>query len=41
MKELYEKYRIKRKILKTMIEELRERMLAKSAKVKRCEQRIE
>ena len=41
MKELYEKYRVKRKGLKTVIEELKQRMLAKSAKLKRCEQRIE
>ena len=41
MKELYEKYRVKRKGLKTVIEELKQRMLAKSAKVKRYEQRIE
>ena len=40
MKELYEEYRVKRKGLKTVIEELKQRMLAKSAKVKRCEQRI-
>ena len=41
MKELYEKYRVKRKGLKTVIEELKQRMLAKSAKVKRYEQRTE
>ena len=41
VKELYEKYRVKRKGLKTVIEELKQRMLAKSAKVKRYEQRIE
>ena len=41
MKELYEKYRVKRKGLKTVIKELKQRMLAKSAKVKRYEQRIE
>ena len=41
MKELYEKYRVKKKGLKTVIEELKQRMLAKSAKVKRYEQRIE
>ena len=40
MKELYENYRVKRKGLKTLIEELKQRMLAKSAKVKRYEQRI-
>ena len=41
MKELYEKYRVKRKGLKTVIEELKQRTQAKSAKVKRYEQRIE
>ena len=41
MKELYEKYIVKRKGLKTVIEELKQRMLEKSAKVKRYEQRIE
>ena len=41
MKELYEKYISKKKGLKTVIEELKQRMLAKSAKVKRYEQRIE
>ena len=41
MKNLYEKYRVKKKGLKTVIEELKQRMLAKSAKVKRYEQRIE
>ena len=41
MKELFEKYRVKRKGLKTMIEELKQRMLAKNAKVKRYKQRIE
>ena len=41
MKELYEKYRVKKKRLKTVIEELKQRMLAKRAKVKRYEQRIE
>ena len=40
-KELYEKYRVKKKELKTVIEELKQRMLGKSAKVKRYEQRIE
>ena len=34
MKELYEKYKVKRKGLKIVIEELKQRMLAKSAKVK-------
>ena len=36
MKELYEKYRVKKKGLKTVTEELKQRMLAK-----RYEQRIE
>ena len=35
MKELYEKYSVKRKGLKTVIEELKQKMLAKSAKVER------
>ena len=34
MKDLYEKYRVKKKGLKTMVEELKQSMLAKSAKVK-------
>ena len=38
---LQEKYRVKKKGLKTVIEELKQRMLAKSAKVRRFEQRIE
>ena len=41
MKELYDKYRVKKKALKSVLEELKQRMLAKSAKVKRYEQRIE
>ena len=41
MKELYEKYRTKKKRLKTVTEELKQRMLAKSAKVKRYEQRTD
>ena len=41
MKELYEKYRVKKKGLETVIEELKQRMQAKSAKVKRYERRIE
>ena len=41
MEELYEKYRVKRKGLKTVIEELKQRMLAKCVKVKRYDQRIE
>ena len=35
MKELYEKYRLKKKGLKPEIEELKQRILAKSTKVKR------
>ena len=35
MKKLYQTYRVKRKGIKTVIEELKQRMLAKSAKVKR------
>ena len=34
IKELFEKYRVKKKGLKTAIEELKQRMLAKIAKVK-------
>ena len=41
MKELYEKYRVKKKGLKTVTKEIKQRMLTKSAKVKRYEQRIE
>ena len=41
MKELYEKFRVKRKELKTVTEEVKQWMLSKSAKVKRYEQRIE
>ena len=41
MKKLYEKNRVKKKGLKTVIKELKQGMLAKSAKVKRYEQRIE
>ena len=41
LKELYGKYRVKRKGLKTVIEQLKQRMLAKSVKLKRYEQRIE
>ena len=41
IKELYyKKYRDKRKELRTVIEEQKQRMLTKSAKVKRYEQRI-
>ena len=38
-KKLYEKYWVKRKGLKTVIEELKQKMLAKSAKAKKYEQR--
>ena len=41
MKELYGKCRVKKKGLKAVIEELKQRILAKSTKVKRQEQRIE
>ena len=41
MRELSEIYRVKRKALKTVIEELKQRKLAKSAKVSRYQQRIE
>ena len=41
LSELNERYRVKRKGLKTVIEELKQRMLAKSAKVRRYQQRIE
>ena len=40
MKELCDKYRVKRKGVKAVIKELKQRMLAKSAKVKRYDQRI-
>ena len=41
LSELNERYRVKSKGLKTVIEELKQRMLAKSAKIRRHEQRIE
>ena len=41
LSELNERYRVKRKGLKTVIEELKQRLLAKSAKVGRYQQRIE
>ena len=41
MSELNERYRVKRKGLKTVIEELKQRLLTKSAKVGRYQQRIE
>ena len=39
LKNLEEKYRVKSKGIKTVIEELQQRMIAKSAKIKRYEQR--
>ena len=41
LSELNERYRVKRKGLKTVIEELKQRMLAKSTNVRRYQQRIE
>ena len=41
LSELNERYRVKRKGLKIVIEELKQRLLAKSAKVRRYQQRIE
>ena len=41
IKELYEKNRIKRKGLKTVTEELKQRMLVKTEKVKRYERRFD
>ena len=41
LSKLKERYRVKRNGLKTVIEELKQRMLAKSAKVRRYQQRIE
>ena len=41
MSEFKERYRVKRKGLKTVIEKLKQRLLAKSAKVRRYQQRIE
>ena len=40
LKDLEEKYGVKRKGFRTVIEELKQRMIAKSAKVQRYEQRI-
>ena len=40
LKDLEARYRVKRKGLKTVIKELKQRMIAKSAKVKRYEQRV-
>ena len=39
--QLRERYRVRKKGLKTVIEELKQRMTAKSAKIRRFEQRIE
>ena len=39
--QLHEKYRVRKKGLKTVIEDLNQRMTAKSAKIRRFEQRIE
>ena len=41
LSELNERYRVKRKRLKTVTEGLKQRMLAKSAKVRKYQQRIE
>ena len=41
LSELNERYTVKSEGLKTVIEELKQRMLAKSAKIRRYEQRIE
>ena len=41
LSELNERYRVKRKGLKTVFEELKQRMLAKSAKVRKYQQRVE
>ena len=40
LRDLEEKYTVKSKGIKTVIEELKQRMIAKSAKIKRYEQRI-
>ena len=40
LREMEEKYRVKRKGIKTVIEELKQRMIAKSEKIKRYDQRI-
>ena len=39
--QLHERYRVRRKGLKTMIKKLKQRMIAKSAKIRRFGQRIE
>ena len=41
LSELSERYAVKRKGLKTVTEELKQRMLSKSAKLRRYQQRIE
>ena len=41
LSEVNERYRVKRKRLKTVIEELKQRTFAKSAKVRRYQQRVE
>ena len=41
LSELNERYRVKRKGLKTVIEELKQRMFAKNVKIRRYQQRIE
>lgn len=41
MSKLNERYRVKRRKLKTVIEELKQRMLVKSAKIRRYQQKIE
>ena len=40
LQKLEDKYRVKKKGMKTVIEELKQRMIAKSAKIKRYEERI-
>ena len=41
LSKLNERYRVKRRKLKTVIEELKQRMLVKSAKIRRYQQKIE
>ena len=41
LSQLNERYRVKRRKLKTVIEELKQRMLVKSAKIRRYQQKIE
>ena len=40
LSELNERYRVKRKALKSVIEEQKQRVLAKSAKIRRYDQRL-